>query len=128
MIQRPAENPALPGHDRPLVTFRVWTRLDLDAAADFEATPRNDHRPHYLDYQGPLSDNRGSVRRLARGLVLAFAAAPETLDLSLDWGSGPRRWLARCLPPPGTPHPGDPAPSEPSQPSIQTRWLFRLQT
>ena len=26
-----------------------------------------DHRPLYLDYEGPLSDDRGTVRRLDRG-------------------------------------------------------------
>jgi hypothetical protein len=43
------------------------------------------HRRHYLTYQGPLSDGRGCVRRLARGWFTPQRWTPEhwVIDLHL---------------------------------------------
>lgn len=67
------------------------------------ATPLADHRLAYLDYEGPLSDNRGSVARwdhgefhwlhrsvdrievCLAGQVLRGAAALRKSDESDDW-------------------------------------------
>jgi hypothetical protein len=52
------------------------------AGASGEARRIFDHRPVYLDYEGPISGNRGRVRRLERG--------------SYDWlEQGPGRLAAR---------------------------------
>ena len=53
--------------DGPLVTFRLSTwpvvsRMTLD--------PLPDHRPHYLTYEGPISGDMGSVRRVEAGEAL----------------------------------------------------------
>jgi hypothetical protein len=41
----------------PLVTGPQWVKRT------------DDHRLHYLDYEGPVSGNRGSVKRLAAGTI-----------------------------------------------------------
>ena len=46
----------------------LWTwRLDAipDRCASCQATRIADHRPIYLDYEGPISRDRGEVRRVA---------------------------------------------------------------
>lgn len=55
----------LPGST--LVTFRVGERIDLGEVVAFRATRLPDHRAVYLTYEGPVSGNRGDVRRLAQG-------------------------------------------------------------
>src|SRR5262249_60311740 len=48
--------------------LRTW-RLARppDAAGSIHAEELPDHRQAYLDYEGPVSGDRGAVRRLARG-------------------------------------------------------------
>lgn len=38
-----------------------------DAAPEQTAEALADHRPHYLDYEGPVSGNRGTVHRWDQG-------------------------------------------------------------
>jgi hypothetical protein len=48
----------------------LWTwRLDAapEPGPERQAERIADHRPRYLDYEGPVSGNRGSVRRRDRG-------------------------------------------------------------
>ncbi len=48
--------------------LRTWRLLDAPAPdVDIRAEPLGDHRLHYLDYEGPVSGNRGSVSRWDRG-------------------------------------------------------------
>ena len=49
-------------------TLRTW-RLDLEpgSAADITALELPDHRLHYLEYEGPVSGNRGQVQRWDHG-------------------------------------------------------------
>ena len=44
-------------------------RLDRmpGSASEISAEPLPDHRVAYLDYEGPVSDDRGSVQRVDRG-------------------------------------------------------------
>ena len=77
----------------PLVTFRVPQRVDeLHAGQRLEAARIADHRPAYLTYEGPVSGDRGTVRRLARGTVvrldehLQIARETKTnYELCLSW-------------------------------------------
>lgn len=48
--------------------LRTW-RLDSDPSSSdpIEATPLPDHRLIYLDYEGPVSNQRGSVQRWDAG-------------------------------------------------------------
>jgi len=66
-----------------------------------------DHRRDYLTYEGPLTGNRGSVRRIEAGtfvrqtpsaaeikVELTTGSATRKMQLTLDVG-GERRWTAR---------------------------------
>lgn len=46
-----------------------------------DALPLPDHRPFYLDYEGPLSNNRGTVRRWDAGEFTILQAAPDLVAL-----------------------------------------------
>ncbi|MFG0282948.1 MAG: hypothetical protein ACF8R7_00870 [Phycisphaerales bacterium JB039] len=64
--------------DAPLLAFRVQERIDLEIVPSFEAERIADHRRRYLTYEGPISGNRGRVRRLAEG-QLAIHIDEDTL-------------------------------------------------
>jgi hypothetical protein len=49
-----------------LPTWRLL-KNPLTHAGEIPAEPIADHRRLFLDYEGPLRDDRGSVRRLDRG-------------------------------------------------------------
>ena len=61
MIQREGENPG------ELITFRVRERIDGGGVGAFSAERVGDHRGAYLEYEGPVSGGRGTVRRVATG-------------------------------------------------------------
>ncbi len=70
----------------PLVAFRVavpWEHWARTGAIMLTALPP--HRRRYLDYQGPLSGARGSVRRVGRGLagVRRWECGHAALELRL---------------------------------------------
>lgn len=48
-----------------LRTWRLVPRLDPESAFVVEPTP--DHRLDYLEYEGPISNDRGSVQRVDGG-------------------------------------------------------------
>lgn len=52
----------LAGDDR-LMTFRLANRLSLDRASRAGAERLGEHRSAYLTYEGPVSGDRGLVRR-----------------------------------------------------------------
>ncbi len=93
----------LPHHafppDQPLITFRI-SRLptDLPPGVPIQATRIHDHRPLYLEFEGPLSDNRGTVRRLASPRVEMLEETPDDLRFTADWGDGTRTYRARFTP------------------------------
>lgn len=70
----------------PLVTLRVRSRIDTDPAPA-PAEPIHDHRAVYLDYEGPVSGDRGRVERVASGACLALTREP--FAATCDWGQGP---------------------------------------
>jgi hypothetical protein len=74
----------------------LWTwQLPAFPDADSPAEARRifDHRPLYLDYEGPIRGNRGQVRRLSQGIYDLLHQAPGLLvaHLSADGLAG---WLA----------------------------------
>jgi len=75
----------------PLITFRLDQRLDeLEAGQSVPATRLEDHRPLYLDYEGPISGNRGTVKRLSYGQIKPKSAIPSlgpapNLELEVQW-------------------------------------------
>jgi len=50
------------------------------------AEPLGDHRLAYLDYEGPVSGNRGSVRRLDRGTFETIDQTPSGWEVALAGG------------------------------------------
>ncbi len=90
--------------EQPLITFRI-ARLptDLPPGLPLPATRIHDHRPHYLTFQGPLTDNRGIVRRIASPDARMLEEAPDRLRFTADWGDGSTLWTATRSPdtPPG---------------------------
>lgn len=51
---------------------------------------RAEHRRAYLDYEGPVSNGRGHVRRVAAGTIehVVLSSDPVTLGLALDLPDG----------------------------------------
>jgi DNA polymerase Ligase (LigD) len=59
---------------------RSWRLLaPLAAGAVVLAEPTGDHRLLYLDYEGPVSGDRGSVTRVDGGTFIWEADSPEHL-------------------------------------------------
>jgi hypothetical protein len=79
-----------------LVTFRC--DASPSEAAAFVATRVPDHRRIYLTYEGAISGNRGTVRRVASGSCLIRVDAPDAfiIDACFD-GGDLQRFSARLL-------------------------------
>lgn len=43
-----------------------------------------DHRIHYLDYEGPISGNRGTVKRWDWGTYLLLDSRPDSREIQLS--------------------------------------------
>ena len=70
-----------PGAGRGLISFRLSCRFDLGGSEQFEAIRIPDHRRLYLEYEGPISGNRGRVVRLACGSVAVLGEEEDRLRL-----------------------------------------------
>ncbi len=69
-----------------LISFRLPRRIDdLKPGQRMPAERIADHRPAYLDYEGPVSDKRGSVRRLAWGTVVREHRQGSSWDFEIRW-------------------------------------------
>lgn len=75
----------------PLATWRsaTWPAIS-------NLTPLADHRRAYLDYEGPVSNNRGQVRRVAAGTHTIIENTSQRLAVQLEDGE-------QLLLPKGTP-------------------------
>lgn len=82
-----------PAGEEPLISFRLAARVDeLPPGGRLEAERIADHRPRYLDYEGPVAPAepggpaRGHVRRLRRGRIVDWREAPGVpWDLRIEW-------------------------------------------
>jgi hypothetical protein len=65
--------------------LRTWA-LSAAPAADGKITARQlpPHRIEYLNYEGPVSGNRGSVRRWDQGVFRWLMDEPDRLEIHLD--------------------------------------------
>jgi hypothetical protein len=80
--------------------LRTWALVQLpcdwiSAAAQSEASPQpadtntvsaeplGDHRLAYLDYEGPLSEDRGHVTRVEAGTYASVEQTPDRWDVSI---------------------------------------------
>jgi hypothetical protein len=66
----------------PLMTLRspVWPIV-----AEVRLTPLNEHRREYLTYEGPISGNRGEVKRVAGGI---YDLAGDGVAILITFTSG----------------------------------------
>jgi hypothetical protein len=82
-------------HDHPFLhldlmlerggVLKTWRLLEKpDAPGKIRAEPLPDHRSQYLDYEGPVSGNRGEVRRWDAGEYEAIEEAPDRVEVRLN--------------------------------------------
>ena len=65
-------------------SLRTWRLAQAPCPGRaIDATELDDHRLAYLDYEGPVSGNRGSVRRWDRGEFAWVGNAPDRIDVEL---------------------------------------------
>jgi hypothetical protein len=65
--------------------LRSWRLLaPLSSAIAVPAEPAADHRLFYLDYEGPVSGNRGSVHRMDAGQFTAEVEERDRIVLRMD--------------------------------------------
>ena len=82
-----------PGHDRGTHfdlllevegVLRTWSLPELPLAAkEIQAEALPDHRLAYLDYEGPVSGNRGTVNRVEEGEYEVLAESAGLLQVRL---------------------------------------------
>ncbi|MEM1185137.1 MAG: hypothetical protein AAGI53_09070 [Planctomycetota bacterium] len=70
MIERAAAIPSAPSAEHTLCTYRVVVRVDAPPYVPFIAVPIAEHRRRYLTFEGRITGDGGTVRRLARGQVV----------------------------------------------------------
>ena len=65
-------------------SLRTW-RLSAEpnSGREISAEPLPDHRLEYLDYEGPVSGNRGDVMQWDRGEYELIEESPEKLSVQL---------------------------------------------
>ena len=71
----------------PGSALATWRSAEWPVTAASTVTPIADHRLAYLDYEGPVSGNRGSVRRVAQGSHRVLRNDSVMLILELDDGT-----------------------------------------
>jgi hypothetical protein len=75
--------------ERPLVSFRVKERpdkLNENRWVVLDAQP--DHRAEYLQLEGELEDDRGTVVRHAKGEIFIWREIEGGWNMMIDWGTG----------------------------------------
>lgn len=81
-------------HDHPFLHWdlmleddnilRTWRLLTSpDSALPIAAEQLPNHRPFYLDYEGPVSNNRGTVKRFDAGEYQIIEESEQLLIISL---------------------------------------------
>lgn len=74
--------------------LRAWRLLEEPGVGRAISAEANaDHRMLYLDYEGPVSENRGAVRRWDAGSFEWIAAGPDRIEVKLMG----QRICARCV-------------------------------
>ena len=65
----------------------TWRSDEWPLTSRSHLEPLGDHRRAYLDYEGPVSGNRGGVRRVAAGMHVVRDDHPTHLTLELEDGT-----------------------------------------
>ncbi|NOX56464.1 MAG: ATP-dependent DNA ligase [Planctomycetes bacterium] len=77
-------------HGETLLTWRLPAPPAIGVRVEAEQLP--DHRKIYLDYEGPVSQGRGSVRRWDGGSYEVLAWSDDGIEIKVAG----RRLQARC--------------------------------
>ncbi|MFG0328050.1 MAG: hypothetical protein ACF8SC_12380 [Phycisphaerales bacterium JB037] len=104
--QFPDDHPLGPSHydwlldpggsrEHRLITFRLARRPDTPDWTRFEAERLPDHRAFYLSHQGPVSGDRGTVTRVARGRCEVLRNEPDLLKARIEFDAWSGAILAR---------------------------------
>lgn len=75
-------------HDGALKTWALAAEPTGEISLSAEQLP--DHRLAYLDYEGPVSGNRGHVTRHDAGECTWLAQSADRMEVQLDGGQGKR--------------------------------------
>jgi len=67
----------------PALPLATWRCSDWPPKADTQFERLPDHRRPYLDYEGPISRGRGSVKRIAAGDCTINGQTEAAIDVSL---------------------------------------------
>lgn len=81
------EDPALGGEEHRLACWRTDQRPDL-ALSGFWGERIGSHRAAYLTFEGPVSGDRGRVRRLASGAADWDRAGADRVVVRVRWETG----------------------------------------
>jgi hypothetical protein len=96
LIKRPHASDPPPEHR--MVTFRCADD-PLESPGAWTGTRIPDHRAHYLEYEGPVSGDRGAVRRIWRCPCRLLLETPERVEVELHIPNRPpRRFSLRATP------------------------------
>lgn len=65
--------------------LRTWSHFEMPSKEKVvRLESLADHRPAYLDYEGPVSDNRGTVSRVDEGMYEAVEETESLLQYRLN--------------------------------------------
>ncbi len=81
-------------------TLRAWRLLQepIDESLPIDAEPLPPHRLFYLDYEGPVSGDRGTVTRWDRGTYRLLAETEHELQIEFAGGRLQGEWrLSKTL-------------------------------
>ena len=79
LIERPQDP-----REHRMISFRCQhDPLELEHSARWIGVRLPDHRAHYIDYEGPISGDRGSVRRVWRAECMLHEESPDAVEISL---------------------------------------------
>jgi hypothetical protein len=86
-----------PAPGEALVSFRLHALPRLGERELLSAELAPDHRPIYLDFEGPIQGRRGTVTRVARGTCDIIRLDERRLEARLTWQGGSARLRARPI-------------------------------
>lgn len=75
--------------DGVLQTWATEWIPDLDRPIQTRALRLPDHRLHYLDYEGEISGQRGTVSRVLSGTLATIQSSPDRLVATVTYHRGP---------------------------------------
>ena len=76
----PAGDATAESDRRELIAWRLPDAPDTSAGTSITADRLPPHRRRYLDYEGPISGDRGRVRRIAQGQAEILTDSPQRFE------------------------------------------------